>query len=158
MFGFSSFSSLPFSTVVITITPTPPSQRKGGDDAWTPEERKRYKKLQKKIAEFEKQRLDALKNSKNKRKQGIADLIDPPKVGKHKQNKVESNQEVISDIPSLDLAAIDRSIAYLQGKQEELLKAVAFKEAQFRIAQELAILEAKRLAELDDEEALLLLL
>jgi hypothetical protein len=156
MFGFSSFSSLPFSTIVISITPTPPFQRTGGDDAWTPEDRKRYKKLEKKLAEFEKKRLDALKENKNKRKQGIADLIDPP--SKQKQNKVESNQEVISDIPSLDLAAIDRSIAYLHGKQEELLKAVAFKEAQTRIAQELAILEAKRLAELDDEEALLLLL
>lgn len=157
MFGFSSFSKLPFSTYQITITPTPPGKR-GGDDAWTPEDRKRYKKIEKKLADFEKKRLDALKDNKNKRKQNIADLIDPPKVGKHKQNKVESNQEVISDIPSLDLAAIDRSIAYLQGKQEELLKAVAFKEAQLRIAQELAILEAKRLAELDDEEALLLLL
>jgi len=156
MFGFSSFSSLPFSTLVLTITPTPPSHKKGGDDAWTQEDRKRYKKLEKKLAEFEKQRLNALKENKNKRKQNIADLIDPP--SKHKQNKVESNQEVISDTPSLDLAAIDRSIAYLQGKQEELLKAVAFKEAQTRIAQELAILEAKRLAELDDEEALLLLL
>jgi hypothetical protein len=156
MFGFSSFSSLPFSTLVLTITPTPPSHKQGGDDAWTPEERKRYKKLEKKLAEFEKKRSDALKDNKNKRKKDIADLIDPP--SKRKQNKVESNQEVISDIPSLDLAAIDRSIAYLQGKQEELLKAVAFKEAQTRIAQELAILEAKRLAELDDEEALLLLL
>jgi len=157
MFGFKAFSSLPFSSLTITISPAPP---RGGDDGghWTPEERKRYKNLQKKLAEFEKKRNKALKDAKQNRKQGIADLIDPPKPSKTKKNKVESNQEVISDTPSLDLAAIDRSIAYLQGKQEELLKAVAFKEAQVRIAQELAILEAKRLAELDDEEALLLLL
>ena len=61
MFGFSSFSSLPFSTLVLTITPTPPFHKKGGDDAWTPEERKRYKALQKKLRIAEEKRIETLK-------------------------------------------------------------------------------------------------
>jgi len=157
MFGFKAFSTLPFSSLQITITPTPPTPARGGDDAWTPEERKRYKALQKKLRIAEQKRIEALKVDAEKRKQTISDLVDPKQVAKKQQNKVESKQEVSVDKPS-KLANIDRYIANLVQQQQDLQAAVAIREAKIRLEQELAILEAKRLAELDDEEALLLLL
>jgi hypothetical protein len=140
----------------ISITPTPPSKQ-GGDDAWSPQERKRYKALQKKLRIAEEKRIEALKADAQNRKQTIADLVDPKTVAKKKQTKVQSNQEVSVDIPS-NLANIDRYIANLVKQQQDLQAAVAMRSAKLRIEQELAILEAKRQAELDDEEALLLLL
>ena len=140
----------------ISITPTPPSKQ-GGDDAWSPQERKRYKALQKKLRIAEEKRIEALKVDAQNRKQTIADLVDPKTVAKKKQTKVQSNQEVSVDIPS-NLANIDRYIANLVKQQQDLQAAVAMRSAKLRIEQELAILEAKRQAELDDEEALLLLL
>ena len=137
----------------IVITPT----KVGGDDAWTPEERKRYKALQKKLRIAEEKRIIAEKESKESRKQAIADLVDPPKVSKRKQNKVELKQELSVDTPS-DIAAIDRYIANLEKQRQNLFDAVQLRQAKALLEQELAVLEAKRQAELDDEEALLLLL
>ena len=133
----------------------------GGDDGggWTKEDRKRYKALQKKLRLAEEKRIETLKTDAEKRKQTIADLVDPPVVNKQQKskNKVQSNQEVSVDIPS-KLANIDRYIANLVKQQQDLQTAVAMRSAKLRIEQELAVLEAKRQAELDDEEALLLLL
>ena len=140
----------------IYITPVVPT-KVGGDDAWTKEEYKRYKAIQKKLRQAEEKRIAALKADQESRKQAIADLVDPPKVSKRKQNKVQSNQEVSVDIPS-NLANIDRYIANLVKQQQDLQTAVAMRSAKLRLEQELAILEAKRQAELDDEEALLALI
>lgn len=140
----------------IDITPTPPTKQ-GGDDAWSPEERKRYKALQKKLKIAEEKRIEALKSDAENRKKTIADLVNPPKPSKRNKNKVESNQEVSVDIPS-NLANIDRYIANLVKQQQDLQTAVAIRAAKLRLEQELAILEVKRQAELDDEEALLALL
>jgi hypothetical protein len=141
----------------IVITPTP-NRGLGGDDAWTPEEKKRYKALQKKLRIAEEKRISALKADQELRKQTIADLVDPqPKISKRKKNKVESNQEVSVDIPS-NLANIDRYIANLVTQQQDLQNAVLIRAAKLRLEQELAVLEAKRQAELDDEEALLALI
>jgi hypothetical protein len=140
----------------IVITPVNPKQ--GGDDApWTREELKRYKGIQKKLRQAEEKRIAALKVDQESRKQAIADLVDPPKVSKRKQNNIQSNQEVSVDIPS-NLANIDRYIANLVKQQQDLQTAVAMRSAKLRLEQELAILEAKRQAELDDEEALLALI
>ena len=138
----------------IVITPI---RGLGGDDAWTPEERKRYKALQKKLRIAEEKRIAADKESKESRKQAIADLVDPPKPSKRKQNKVELKQELSVDTPS-DIAAIDRYIANLEKQRQNLFDAVQLRQAKALLEQELAVLEAKRQAELDDEEALLLLL
>ena len=127
-------------------------------DGFTPEEIKRAKALDKKLAKLEKQRLEAYRKSQAGRKAAIKELIDPtPKVGKQKQNKVQFNQEVSEDIPS-EITALDNTIARLVKQQQELLHGVMLRQELVRIQTEMAILEAKRLAELDDEEALLLLL
>jgi hypothetical protein len=130
----------------------------GGDDApYTREELKRLKGIQKKLRQAEEKRIAALKADAENRKQTISDLVDPPKVGKRKQNNIQSNQEVSVDIPS-NLANIDRYIANLVKQQQDLQSAVAMRSAKLMLEQELAILEAKRQAELDDEEALLALI
>jgi len=143
----------------IVITPTP-NRGLGGDDAWTPEEKKRYKALQKKLRIAEEKRISALKADQELRKQIIADLVDPKTIAKKQKqnkNKVQSNQEVSVDIPS-NLANIDRYIANLVTQQQDLQNAVLIRAAKLRLEQELAILDMKRKAELDDEEALLALL
>ena len=125
----------------------------GGDDAWTPEEKKRQKALRKKLRLAEEKRIEAIKADAQSRKQTIADLVSP-KPSKRNKNKVELKQEVSVDIPS-NLANIDRYIANLEKQQQDLQNAVLIRSAKLRLEQELAILEAKRQAELDDEEALL---
>ena len=141
----------------IVITPVEPTKFGGDDAPWTKEELKRYNAIKKKLRQAEEKRFAALKSDAENRKQTIADLIDPPKVGKRKQKELQSNQEVSVDIPS-NLANIDRYIANLVKQQQDLQTAVAMRSAKLRLEQELAILEAKRQAELDDEEALLALI
>lgn len=141
----------------IFITPPTPSGPSGGD-GWTKEEWKYYQNLDKKKRKAEEKRIAALKADKENRKQSIADLVDPkPKVSKRKQKELQSNQAVSADTPS-QLANIDRYIANLEKQQQDLRTAVAMREAKLRLEQEIAVLEAKRLAELDDEEALLALI
>ena len=129
----------------------------GGDDSggWTKEERKRHKALQKKLRIAEEKRIEALKADAISRKKTIADLVDP-KPSKRKKNKVESKQEVSVD--NSQLVAIDRYIENLQKQQYNLQVAVSMRNAKIRLEQELAILEAKKQSELDDEEALLALI
>ena len=126
-------------------------------DGFTADELKRAKALDKKIAKLEKQRLEAYRKAQADRKSAIKELIDPTPKSKQKQNKVQSNQEVSEDIPS-EITALDNTIARLVKQQQELLQGVMLRQELVRIQTEMAILEAKRLAELDDEEALLLLL
>jgi hypothetical protein len=153
----TAFQVNAFQNDAFQIVITPTNVKNGGDDApWTREELKRLKGIQKKLRQAEEKRIAALRADQEARKQTIADLVDP-KVSKHKQNKVQSNQEVSVDIPS-NLANIDRYIANLVTQQQDLQNAVLIRAAKLRLEQELAILEAKRIAELDDEEALLALL
>jgi len=152
-FQQTAFQNNAFQIVITPVGPT----KNGGDDAWTPEERKRYKALQKKLRKAEEKRIEELRLDAQNRKQIIADLVDPKPVAQTQQNKVQSNQEVSVDIPS-NLANIDRYIANLVKQQQDLQTAVAMRAAKIRLEQEIAVLEAKRKAELDDEEALLALL
>jgi hypothetical protein len=140
----------------INITPPTPTGPTGGD-GWTKEEWKYYQNLDKKKRKAEEKRIAALKADKEKRKEAISNLVDPKPVANKQRNKVQSNQAVSVDTPS-NLANIDRYIANLEKQQQDLRTAVAMREAKLRLEQEIAILEAKRLAELDDEEALLALI
>lgn len=157
----TAFQPTAFQNDAFQIVITPPTPIKfGGDDAWTREEYKRYKAIQKKLRKAEEKRIEALKLDAEKRKQAIADLVDPKPVVKTQQkskNNIQSVEEVSVDIPS-QLAAIDRYIANLVKQQQDLQTAVAMRSAKLRLEQEIAILEAKRQAELDDEEALLALI
>ena len=129
----------------------------GGDDAsWTPEELKRIQKIQQKIAERQRKLDQSTKDANASRKQAFKDLIDP--VAKVKQSKVQSKQEVKADIPSVDTQELQRSISYLENQRDNILAAVAYRNQQYLIQEQLRVMEAKRQEELDDEAALLLLL
>lgn len=154
----TAFQPTAFQNNAFQIVITPVNPKQGGDDApWTREELKRYKAIQKKLRKAEEKRIEALKLDAEKRRQAITDLVDPKPVAKKPQNKLQSNQEVSVDIPS-NLANIDRYIANLVKQQQDLQTAVAMRAAKLKLEQELAVLEAKRQAELDDEEALLALI
>jgi len=154
----TAFQANAFQNDAFQIVITPTNVKNGGDDApWTREELRRYKGIQKKLRQAEEKRIAALKADAENRKQTIADLVDPKPVAKKQQSNIQSNQEVSVDIPS-NLANIDRYIANLVAQQQDLQNAVLIRAAKVRLEQELAVLEAKRQAELDDEEALLALI
>jgi hypothetical protein len=141
----------------VYVPPTPTSNLTGGDDAsWTPEELKRIRKLSAKIAERQRLLEKATKDANASRKQAFKDLIDP--VAKVKQPKVQSKQEVKADIPLAETEDLQRSISYLERQRDNILAAVAYRNEVARIQYELQVMEAKRLEELDDEAALLLLI
>jgi len=140
----------------IAITPTP-TGRVGGDDAWTPEERKRRKQLEKKLQVAEQKRIEAVRIDQESRKQAIRDLIDPKPVADTQQSNIQSNQQVSEDTPS-EVTKFNALIANLERQKQDLFDAVLIRQAKVRLEQELAVLEAKRKQELDDEEAILLLL
>ena len=130
----------------------------GGDDggSWTKEELKRIQKLQQKIGERQRLLEKATKDANASRKQAFKDLIDP--VAKVKQPKVQSKQEVKADIPLAATEDLERSISYLEAQRDNILAAVAYRNQQYLIKEQLRVMEAKRLEELDDEAALLLLI
>ena len=135
----------------------PPAALTGGDDAsWTPEELKRIQKIQQKIAERQRKLNEAIKDANASRKQAFKDLIDP--VAKVKQSKVQSKQEVKADIPLAETEDLQRSISYLENQRDNILAAVAYRNQQYLIQEQLRVMEAKRQEELDDEAALLLLI
>ena len=141
----------------VYTAPTPTTNLGGGDDAsWTPEELKRIRKLSAKIAERQRKLEQLTKEANASRRQAFKDQIDP--VAKVKQSKVKSKQEVKADIPSVDTQELQRSISYLERQRDNILAAVAYRNQQYLIQEQLRVIEAKRQEELDDEVSLLLLM
>jgi len=129
----------------------------GGDDGggWTKEEWKRAKALDKKLRQAEEKRMAALKADQEARKDFIREQISPTvKVSKRKQVIVES----VSKVKQSDVVKYDALIANLERQRQDLFNAILIRQAKERLEQEIAILEAKRLAEEDDMESILLLL
>jgi hypothetical protein len=129
----TAFQANAFQNNAFQISGVPPTPSTiDTHDGFTQEEIRRARNLDRKIRERQQALLKSQADSKIRRKQQLKDLIDPPKiVAKQKQNKLQSIQEV---------------------------KAVAYRQEVARLQTELVILEAKRLAELDDEESVLLLI
>jgi hypothetical protein len=143
----------------VYIPPTPTDTKAGGDDAsWTYEELKRIKKLQQKIAERQRLLEKATKEANASRRSAFKEQIDPTPVAKVKQSKVQSKQEVKADIPLAETEELQRSISYLERQRDNILAAVAYRNQQYLIQEQLRVMEAKRQEELDDEAAILLLL
>jgi hypothetical protein len=141
------------------LGPTPEPTGIDTHDGFTPEEIRRARNLDRKIREKQLALYKAQQEAKKRRKQQLRDLIDPPKiVAKQKQNKLQSIQEVKADIPSVDTTELEQSIAYLENQRSKLARAVELRKQQAYIQAQLAILEAQRAAEDDDEESILMLL
>jgi hypothetical protein len=135
----------------IVITPVTPTGRTGGD-GWTKEEWKRAQALDKKLRLAEEKRVAAIKADQEARRDFIREQISPtPKVSKRKQNKVESVEQ------QTEVVKYDALIANLERQRQDLYNAVLIRQAKERLEQEIAILEAKRLAEEDDEDGILAL-
>jgi hypothetical protein len=150
-FQVNAFQNDAFQIVITPVEPT----KKGGDDAsWTKEERKRYKALQKKLRLAEEKRMAALKADQEARKAFIRNQIDP-QVSESLPD-VESPEQVV-EAKQKDITNYDALIANLQRQSQDLYNAVLIRQAKERLEQEIAVLEAKRLAELDDEESILAL-
>jgi uncharacterized membrane protein len=134
----------------IVITPVEPTKRGGDDASWTKEERKRYKALQKKLRLAEEKRMAAQKADQEARRAFIREQVSPT------LDVVESPQQIV-EAKQVEIVNYDALIANLQRQAEDLFNAVLIRQAKERLEQEIAILEAKRLAELDDEESILAL-
>jgi hypothetical protein len=154
----TAFQANAFQNNAFQVYVPPPSDgRVGGDDAsWTEDDLKRLRKLSAKIAEKQRKLQQAVKDANASRKQAFRNLIDP--VAKVKQPKVQSKQEVKADIPLAETEDLQRSISYLEKQRDNILEAVAYRHQQYLIQEQLRVMEAKRLEELDDEAAILLLL
>ena len=135
--------------------PTPPPSDVDTHDGFRPEEVKRLKKLQKKIAQIEAQKIQARRDKQLLRKQQIRELVDPTQV---KETKVESVSEVKIDKPSIDLKKLNATIINLERQKQQLLKTVELRNQIAQAQALLAIHEAQLAREQDDEEALLLLM
>jgi hypothetical protein len=155
----TAFQANAFQNNAFQIFAAPPTPAFDTHDGFTPEEIRRAKRIDAKIRAKELALYKAQRAEKEARKQRLRDLVDPPKiVAKSKQNKLQSIQEVKADIPSVDTTELEQSIAYLENQRSKLLKAVELRGEQTQIRVKLQILEAKRLADLDDEHAIVLLL
>jgi len=140
------------------LGPEPPSTM-DMHDGFTPEEIRRARNIDRKLRAKQLELYKAQQEAKKRRKQLIADAIDPPKVvAQVKKSKLQSVQEVKADKPSVDTKELEQSIAYLENQRSKLVRAAELRQQQAYIQAQLAILEAQRQAELDDEESLLMLL
>jgi hypothetical protein len=156
----TAFQANAFQNNAFQISGVPPTPSlMDTHDGFTPEEIRRAKRIDAKIRARQLAIYKAQQESKIRRKQQIKDLVDPPKiVAKQKQNKLQSIQEVKAGTPPVDTTELEQSIAYLENQRSKLSRAVELRKQQANISAQLAILEAQRQAELDDEESLLMLL
>jgi hypothetical protein len=110
--------------------------------------------LQKKLKKAEEARMAALKADQEARRAFIRGQIDP-QVSESLPD-VELPEQVV-EAKQKEITNYDALIANLQRQSQDLYNAVLIRQAKERLEQEIAILEAKRLAELDDEESILAL-
>ena len=152
-----AFQANAFQNNAFQIAVLPPKQV-GGDDGYiTKEELRRIQKLQQKIAARQRKLEQSTKDANAYRKQSIRNIVDPKPI-QVKQSKVQSKQEVKADTPLAETEELQRSISYLERQLDNLQQTVAQRQEFARLQAHLRILEAKRLAELDDEEAILFLM
>ena len=153
----TAFQANAFQNNAFQIAVLPPKQV-GGDDGYiTKEELHRIQKLQQKIATRQRKLEQSTKDANAYRKQSIRNIVDPKPI-QVKQSKVQSKQEVKADTPLAETEELQRSISYLERQLDNLQQTVAQRQEFARLQAHLRILEAKRLAELDDEEAILFLM
>ena len=127
-------------------------------DGFTPEEIRRARRLDAKIRAKQEALRREQEEAKKRRKQQISNLVDPKPIAKVKQSKLQSDQRVKADIPSVDTKELEQSIAYLENQRSNIFRAAELRQQEAYIQAQLAILEAQRQAELDDEESILMLI
>ena len=133
--------------VYVPPTPTPTMDM---HDGISKEELKRIREIQKQLRKAENER-NRLKIEKTKaRKEAIADLVSPKKIAKVVENKVKLLE------PKIEKVEFD--IQGLVDQKDRIIREIALRQEQALLQMQLAIFEAKRKAELDDEESILAIL
>lgn len=120
-------------------------------DGFTPEEIRRAKQLDKKIAKLEAKKRQAMLDKRLARKQAIRDLVSPP-VAKIQQEEVESLSEVQVGKPPVDLKKVNANLIRLEQQKKQLLRAVELRSQIAQAQMQLALLKAQQEAEEQDEE------
>lgn len=147
-------------------------------DGFTPQEIRRAKELDKKIRKAEQKRIAAVKAQAARRRQRFIDSLFPdqkapesfydpanfdeqgnfvaPKLlNKEQKAKLKVIKKQLKAEPVVDYEA---QIAQLRAEQNLIVESMLARMRLANLQMQLAIIEAQRQAELDDEEALLLLL
>jgi len=133
----------------IYIPPTP-TNAMDMHDGISKEELKRIREIQKQLRKAENER-NRLRIEKTKaRKELITNLVSPKKVAKVVENKVKLIE------PKIEKVEFD--IQSLVDQKDRIIREIALRQEQARLQMEFAIFEAKRKAELDDEESILAIL
>lgn len=128
-------------------------------DGFTKRDIERAKALDKKRRQAEEKLIEARRADAEARKKRFKDLIDPVvEKQQKKKNKVQLKQEIRIDTPSVEVTRLEAVIANLDRQEKELKQAIAHRKVLAETMTALAILDAKFKAEMDDEEALLMLL
>jgi exonuclease VII large subunit len=119
-------------------------------DGISKEELKRIREIQKKLRKAENERNQLKIEKTRARKETIANLVNPKKVAKVVENKVKLIE------PKIEKVEID--IQSLIDQKDRIIREIALRQEQARLQMEFAVYEAKRKAELDDEESILAIL
>ena len=168
-FQLNAFQPNAFQTAVITGTLYATDQDDtanisgfvgGGEnvdthDGFTYKEIKQIEKIRKKLEKLRLEEEKAFAETNKRRKQTIIDIVEPPVVSV-KQNEVELTQAI--EVPTVDIVKLSAEIAKLELQRQLLERQVAQKQALQAYQQYIAHIEALAKAEIDDEEALLMLL
>lgn len=169
-FQLNAFQPNAFQTLVVTGVIYAPDQDDianingtvtGGEsnvdmhDGFTYKEIKQIEKIRKKLEKLRLEEEKAFAETNKRRKQTIIDIVEPPVVSV-KQNEVELTQAI--EVPTVDIVKLSAEIARLELQRQLLERQVAQKQALQAYQQYIAHIEALAKAELDDEEALLMLL
>ena len=127
-------------------------------DGFTRDEIKRAKEIDKKLEKARIKLVEAQKSHKLARKQAIADLVDPKPVV----------EEIVAEIQQAEVKAKDDALKPIIRANQEIKRLELLKkqieldiEARRKLAKlqhEFALYQAMRLAEIDEEEAILALL
>lgn len=124
-------------------------------DGFTHKELKHLEKIKKKLQKLREQEEQAFAEANKRRKQAIKDVIEPP-VAPVKEIEVELSQAI--EVPKFDVQKLLAEIARLELQQQLVERQIAQKQAMQAYQQYMAHLEALHQANLEDEEALLMLL
>ena len=123
-------------------------------DGFTRDEIKRAKEIDKKLEKARLKLIEVQKAHKLARKQAISDLVDPkPIVAEKQQIEVKSKEDLLKPV-----IKANQEIKRLEQYKKQIELEVEARRQLAKVQHELAVYQARKLAELDEEEALLVLL
>ena len=117
---------------------------------------KQLEKIRKKLAKLREQEERDFAEKNEKRRKALVDTINPPVIAQVKKDEVELSQAI--KVPQVNSFNLSAEIARIDLQRQLLERQIAQKQALFAYQQYMKHLEDQIKAELEDEEALLMLL